>query len=592
MRDAVHRRLVDGGVFVDRRFDLGGVDVLAAAQDHVLGPVAHVDESLLVDVTDVARAQPAVDDRVGGGVGPVPVRANQHRTLEPDLTGLAGRQHVAEGIGDPDVHHRDDATRRGRLREEVVAEVSRAVCVGLGHAVPEARPALGEVVLDALHELGWHRGAAAADGQQTRGVALLERRCLQQVPTHGRDADERRHAFAFDQLEGAVRIPPVGHHEFRSADERAEHHRHQPGDVEQRDRQHHRALGLVGIGLRRLPHCVDGRAGGERHQRTEHRPVGGDSSLRITGRAGGVQDRGVVVRVDVDVGQCCAVGQQILQRNHAERVVRSGFGVFADGHHRGGDRARIGGSQPVEPVGVGDDDLRAGVVEGEHDLSGLPPRVHRNRHRSDGGDRGERGDPFRVVAHRDRDAIAVGDAELVDEGVTDPTDQLQHLWHRPAFVLEHDEVVGARRCGGEQVTQVRRRAGEHLGRRAEDVDFADLERGTGRADGRARFVEVHSHVSVVPHHPSVAPSHTVPGPIPSGSPSPGLREPPWFPETWAGGTSHVADPTGAIVLETPGTNWAIDLQRPHDHRPPRQWPGASRRDGLQVTSPQRSSNIS
>ena len=70
-----------------------------------------------------------------------------------------------------------------------------------------------------------------------------------------------------------------------------------------------------------------------------------------------------------------------------------------------------------------------------------------------------------------RDAIAVGDAEVVDEGVTDPSDQFEHLRHRPALVLEHDEVVGTRRCRGEQVADVRWRAGEHLGRNAEHVDF-------------------------------------------------------------------------------------------------------------------------
>ena len=57
--DAVHGGFVDGRVLVDRRLDLGAVDVLTAAQDHVLGAVADVHEPLVVDAADVARAQPA-----------------------------------------------------------------------------------------------------------------------------------------------------------------------------------------------------------------------------------------------------------------------------------------------------------------------------------------------------------------------------------------------------------------------------------------------------------------------------------------------------------------------------------------------------
>ncbi len=249
--DAVHGRFVHRRVFVDRRFDLGGVDVLAAAQHHVLRSVADVDEALVVDAADVSRAQPTVDDRVGSGIGSVPVPADQHRPTEPDLAGLAGGQHIADRVGDSEVHDRHRSPGRGGMGEEVVAGVAGAVGVGLGHAVPEARAALREVVLDALHQLRWHRGAAATDGEQAGGVALVERGRFQQIPAHRGDADEVRDALALDQFQRTVGIPLVGHHQLRSADERAEHHRHEPGDVEQRDGQHQRRLRLVGIGIAR-----------------------------------------------------------------------------------------------------------------------------------------------------------------------------------------------------------------------------------------------------------------------------------------------------------------------------------------------------
>ncbi len=216
-------------------------------------------------------------------------------------------------------------------------------------------------------------------------------------------------------------------------------------------------------------------------------------TLRVAGGARGVEDRDVVVGIDLDVGQRRARREQVFQCDDLERVVGPGLGVFADGDDLGGDRSGFGRTHPVQSVGVGDHDLRAGVVEREHHLVGLPPGVHRDGDRTHRGDRGEGSDPLRVVAHGDRHPVAVGDAEVVHEGVADLADQLEHPRHRPALVLEDDEVVGASGGGSEQMAHVRRRSGEHLGRHTEDVDLLDLEPCTWRAHLRARFLECHRH---------------------------------------------------------------------------------------------------
>ncbi len=99
--DAEHGGLVHAGVLVDGGLDLGAVDVLAGAQDHVLGPVLDVDEALVVEAAEVAGAQPAVDvDDLGGGLGLVPVAADQVRAPEPDLADLAGGDRVAVVVDD------------------------------------------------------------------------------------------------------------------------------------------------------------------------------------------------------------------------------------------------------------------------------------------------------------------------------------------------------------------------------------------------------------------------------------------------------------------------------------------------------------
>ena len=60
VRQAEDRDVGDVRVLEDRRLDLGAVDVLAAAQHHVLDPVDDVDEAVLVDAARVAGVEPAV----------------------------------------------------------------------------------------------------------------------------------------------------------------------------------------------------------------------------------------------------------------------------------------------------------------------------------------------------------------------------------------------------------------------------------------------------------------------------------------------------------------------------------------------------
>ena len=58
--NADDRAFGDVGVLVERLLDLGGIDVLAAGDDHVLDPVDDIDEAVLVHIAAVAGVQPAV----------------------------------------------------------------------------------------------------------------------------------------------------------------------------------------------------------------------------------------------------------------------------------------------------------------------------------------------------------------------------------------------------------------------------------------------------------------------------------------------------------------------------------------------------
>ena len=63
-----HGAVLDVRVRHQRLLDLGRVDVEAAGDDHVLGPVDDEQEAVVVEVADVAGVVPAVRRRLGGGL--------------------------------------------------------------------------------------------------------------------------------------------------------------------------------------------------------------------------------------------------------------------------------------------------------------------------------------------------------------------------------------------------------------------------------------------------------------------------------------------------------------------------------------------
>ena len=106
------------GVLDQAVLDLDAVDVLAAPDDHVLGPVGDEQEAVVVEVADVAGVQPAVDDRLGGGLGLVPVARHDDRALDADLAGLAPAAAASPSgstmARSTDGHRRADRVRLGQ----------------------------------------------------------------------------------------------------------------------------------------------------------------------------------------------------------------------------------------------------------------------------------------------------------------------------------------------------------------------------------------------------------------------------------------------------------------------------------------------
>src|SRR5215472_8273306 len=116
------RRRGDGGVSEQSFLDDPGVDVVAAADDEVLGAAGEVDEAVAVDAAEVASVQPAVVDDVpaadpgaaGARVGDVPSEhggAADHQ--HPGLGGVAvGPRPVAVSPDGLDLLSGQDAADR------------------------------------------------------------------------------------------------------------------------------------------------------------------------------------------------------------------------------------------------------------------------------------------------------------------------------------------------------------------------------------------------------------------------------------------------------------------------------------------------
>ena len=79
MGHADHGGVEHLGVGDEAVLDLDAVDVLAAADDHVLLAVGDEEVAVGVDLADVAGVEPAVADRLGGRLGLAPVAGHERR---------------------------------------------------------------------------------------------------------------------------------------------------------------------------------------------------------------------------------------------------------------------------------------------------------------------------------------------------------------------------------------------------------------------------------------------------------------------------------------------------------------------------------
>ena len=187
-RDFAHLRQL-----VDHALDLGGGDVLAAGDDHVLLAVGQVQEAVLVEIADVAGTEPVAEEGGRGFFRILPVALRDFRPAQADLAILAGGKAVAGIVADFDLDMGNGAAGRADF-------------------------------FDLAARL--HKGVAAAGFGQAIGIDVA--RVLEEV-REGADAHLRRLLAAADRPFQAGDIVAVA---GGAGEDRRRHDRREPGGVE------------------------------------------------------------------------------------------------------------------------------------------------------------------------------------------------------------------------------------------------------------------------------------------------------------------------------------------------------------------------
>ena len=243
---------------------------------------------------------------------------------------------------------------------------------------------------------------------------------LDQLPCDRRHAAGMLHLLALDDLHRLLGLPFAHEDHGRAGDDR----RHQPGaarsDVEQRDDQQR------GARLRRLGNRVAAaqqrpRAGiAARENVRADVAVGAQRALGIAGGSAGVEDRRIVVGRDRHVRKRHVLEIRPVVRRADQHLQPAEPALALDRRARAADHHafQVGQRgimvlQPLVALPVDERDLRARVGEAIFQLAAGPPGVQRHDDRTDRSRREEDHRPFGQVAHRQRHAVALADAVVV-----------------------------------------------------------------------------------------------------------------------------------------------------------------------------------
>src|SRR5690606_25809474 len=97
---ANHSRFGDLRQLIQRRLNFTGSDILGASQDHVLGSVGNIEKSIIIQIPDIAAAQPIAKKRFSGFFRGIPVSFAHLGSPNTDFPFGIGWQPLALVVGD------------------------------------------------------------------------------------------------------------------------------------------------------------------------------------------------------------------------------------------------------------------------------------------------------------------------------------------------------------------------------------------------------------------------------------------------------------------------------------------------------------
>ena len=194
-----------------RFFHLTGIDVFAAADDHVFQPVHDEEHPVFILVRQVFRMQPAVAQRVGRFFRAVPVTDHKVMPLHAEFPHFAHRDLVEVFVHQL---HRNVGKRfpDGAL--------FRFVPAAAGHHRRRFRQTvafmhmLAEFFRESIVQVAGQGGAAADKVAEVRQVFRL--RPFHEHLVHGRHAEHGVDLIFFDQVHGLAELVRLLHHHGRA----------------------------------------------------------------------------------------------------------------------------------------------------------------------------------------------------------------------------------------------------------------------------------------------------------------------------------------------------------------------------------------
>ena len=207
---------------VEHLLDVGRVDVLAAADDHVLDAVDDVGIAVVVEIAEVAAVQPAAGQRGRSIAGRLVIAEHDIGSADADFANLARTEAGAVGREDHDldaVEHSADGTPATDFARFVEFDASqRDQRGGFGEAISgQQANRAAAAAFDPAQQRGGNRGAAGHDQGQRLQSRRRRQRVVEQFLEHGRDGGEECAAVALYRFEAMRDVEARMEHQRRTA---------------------------------------------------------------------------------------------------------------------------------------------------------------------------------------------------------------------------------------------------------------------------------------------------------------------------------------------------------------------------------------